>query len=82
MPVVPGSLPGGDLPGIRYVPGCDLAQALAVFRAKVNLVDPAIEAERPGLDILRVTAHITDEHHLPDSRHQPYPNRVSDNSIV
>ena len=73
--VLPAVLSGGALPGFRYVPGCNPAQGITVFPAEVNLVCLAIEAERPGLDVVRVAAYVTGEFYLSDSRHRRVPNR-------
>lgn len=73
--VVPGAVPGGALPGFRHVAGRHLAQAFAVFRAKVNLVGLSIEPERPGLDVFSVAAHVAGQRYLSDRCHRPDPCR-------
>src|SRR5207248_7505887 len=67
---VPASTrPGGDLPGLRYVPGGHPAQGVAVLPAEVDLVRRAVEFEGPGLDVLGIAAHIAGTRYLSDTCH-------------
>lgn len=78
-----GGCPGGGCPGIRYVSGCGLAEALAVLRAKVNLVGLAIEPYRAGLDVFCLAADITGERYLSYSSHRSFiPAESSDGISV